>query len=127
MSFAATCWRFLTRQRAALVLRYCEDLSETGVAAALGTSPKAVRSLVSRGLINGRRPSRRRREPPGGGFRRDGIALCEPRSSSAHYGASEPPSRCVVRRFHTYPGCSAHQRFLVSTMSLGLHLDQHDD
>lgn len=38
------------RQRAALVLRYCEDLPETDVAEALGTSPKAVRSLVGRGL-----------------------------------------------------------------------------
>jgi RNA polymerase sigma factor (sigma-70 family) len=38
------------RQRAALVLRYCEDLSEKEVADALNTSPKAVRSLVGRGL-----------------------------------------------------------------------------
>lgn len=38
------------RQRAALVLRYCEDQSEADVADALGTSPKAVRSLVGRGL-----------------------------------------------------------------------------
>ncbi len=38
------------RQRAALVLRFCEDLPETEVAQALGTSPKAVRSLVGRGL-----------------------------------------------------------------------------
>lgn len=38
------------RQRAALVLRYCEDRSEADVAEALGTSPKAVRSLVGRGL-----------------------------------------------------------------------------
>lgn len=38
------------RQRAALVLRYCEDRSEADVAEALGTSEKAVRSLVGRGL-----------------------------------------------------------------------------
>lgn len=38
------------RQRAALVLRYCEDRSEDEVADALGTSGKAVRSLVGRGL-----------------------------------------------------------------------------
>lgn len=38
------------RQRAALVLRYCEDQGEADVADALGTSPKAVRSLVGRGL-----------------------------------------------------------------------------
>ncbi|HEX2058754.1 MAG TPA: sigma-70 family RNA polymerase sigma factor [Actinomycetota bacterium] len=38
------------RQRAALVLRYCEDQSEAEVAEALGTSSKAVRSLVGRGL-----------------------------------------------------------------------------
>ena len=38
------------RQRAALVLRYCEDLPEAEVAKALATSPKAVRSLVGRGL-----------------------------------------------------------------------------
>lgn len=42
--------RLPARQRAALVLRYCEDLSETDVADALGTSAKAVRSLVGRGL-----------------------------------------------------------------------------
>jgi RNA polymerase sigma factor (sigma-70 family) len=38
------------RQRAALVLRYCEDLGEAEVAEALGTTSKAVRSLVGRGL-----------------------------------------------------------------------------
>jgi RNA polymerase sigma factor (sigma-70 family) len=38
------------RQRAALVMRYCEDLPETEVATLLGTSPKGVRSLVGRGL-----------------------------------------------------------------------------
>jgi RNA polymerase sigma factor (sigma-70 family) len=38
------------RQRAALVMRYCEDLPEAEVAELLGTSPKAVRSLVGRGL-----------------------------------------------------------------------------
>ena len=38
------------RQRAAVVLRYCEDMPETEVAHAMGTSPKAVRSLVGRGL-----------------------------------------------------------------------------
>jgi RNA polymerase sigma-70 factor (sigma-E family) len=42
--------RLPARQRAALVLRYCEDLSEADVADTLGTSPKAVRSLVGRGL-----------------------------------------------------------------------------
>lgn len=46
------------RQRAALVLRYCEDWSEAEVADALATSTKAVRSLVGRGLStlrNGRK------------------------------------------------------------------------
>ena len=38
------------RQRAAVVLRYCEDLSEHDVADILHTSPKAVRSLVGRAL-----------------------------------------------------------------------------
>jgi RNA polymerase sigma factor (sigma-70 family) len=42
--------RLPRRQRAALVLRYCEDQSEAEVADALGTSAKAVRSLVGRGL-----------------------------------------------------------------------------
>ncbi|HEX2296078.1 MAG TPA: sigma-70 family RNA polymerase sigma factor [Actinomycetota bacterium] len=42
--------RLPVRQRAALVLRYCEDQSESDVADALGTSAKAVRSLVGRGL-----------------------------------------------------------------------------
>ena len=42
--------RLPLRQRAALVLRYCEDRSEAEVADALGTSAKAVRSLVGRGL-----------------------------------------------------------------------------
>jgi RNA polymerase sigma-70 factor (sigma-E family) len=37
------------RQRAALVLRFCEDLSEREVAEILRTTEKAVRSLVSRG------------------------------------------------------------------------------
>jgi RNA polymerase sigma-70 factor (sigma-E family) len=47
------------RQRAALVLRYCEDLSEEQVASLLGTSPKAVRSLVGRGLTTLRNSDRR--------------------------------------------------------------------
>ncbi|MDQ3962713.1 MAG: SigE family RNA polymerase sigma factor [Actinomycetota bacterium] len=38
------------RQRAALVLRYCEDLSEHDTAEILQTSIKAVKSLVTRGL-----------------------------------------------------------------------------
>lgn len=38
------------RQRAALVLRYCEDLPEQEVAEIMDTSAKAVRSLVGRGL-----------------------------------------------------------------------------
>lgn len=38
------------RQRAALVLRYCEDLSEHHTAEILQTSTKAVKSLVTRGL-----------------------------------------------------------------------------
>jgi RNA polymerase sigma-70 factor (sigma-E family) len=46
-------WRALgalpARQRAALVLRYYEDLSERDAAAALGCSLAAVKSLVARG------------------------------------------------------------------------------
>ena len=46
-------WRALgslpPRQRAALVLRYYEDLSERDAAEALGCSVAAVKSLVSRG------------------------------------------------------------------------------
>lgn len=38
------------RQRVALVLRYCEDLSEQQTAEALQITPKAVKSLVTRGL-----------------------------------------------------------------------------
>jgi RNA polymerase sigma factor (sigma-70 family) len=38
------------RQRAALVLRYCEDMSEQQTADVLGTSVKAVKGLVTRGL-----------------------------------------------------------------------------
>ena len=45
------CLRLLPpRQRAALVLRYLEDLSVEQVAAALGCSPVTVRSHTSRGL-----------------------------------------------------------------------------
>ena len=42
--------RLPERQRAALVLRYCEDLSEHQTAEILQTTPKAVKSLVTRGL-----------------------------------------------------------------------------
>jgi RNA polymerase sigma-70 factor (sigma-E family) len=38
------------RQRVALVLRYCEDLSENQTAEILQTSTKAVKSLITRGL-----------------------------------------------------------------------------
>ncbi len=46
-------WRLLAlppRQRAALVLRYYEDLSESEAAEILRCSPGAVKSLTSRGL-----------------------------------------------------------------------------
>jgi RNA polymerase sigma-70 factor (sigma-E family) len=43
------------RQRAAVVLRYYEDLSEEQVAEALGASRRAVNSLVSRALASLRR------------------------------------------------------------------------
>lgn len=43
------------RQRAALVLRYCEDLTENDTAQILQTSTKAVQSLVARGLATLRR------------------------------------------------------------------------
>ena len=38
------------RQRVALVLRYCEDLSEHQTAEIMQTTTKAVKSLVTRGL-----------------------------------------------------------------------------
>lgn len=38
------------RQQVALVVRYCVDLSENETAEIIGTTPKAVRSLVTRGL-----------------------------------------------------------------------------
>jgi len=38
------------RQRAAIVLRFYEDLSEYQTADAMGTSPEAVKALVSRGM-----------------------------------------------------------------------------
>jgi RNA polymerase sigma-70 factor (sigma-E family) len=38
------------KQRAALVMRYFDDLPEADVAAALGCRPASVRSLVSRGI-----------------------------------------------------------------------------
>jgi RNA polymerase sigma-70 factor (sigma-E family) len=47
-------WRAMrllpARQRAALVLRYYEDLSERQIADALGSSESAVKSLLTRGL-----------------------------------------------------------------------------
>lgn len=42
--------RLPERQRAALVLRYCEDLSAHQTAEILQTTEKAVKSLVTRGL-----------------------------------------------------------------------------
>lgn len=42
--------RLPERQRAVLVLRYCEDLTEHDTAEILQTSTKAVKSLVTRGL-----------------------------------------------------------------------------
>lgn len=47
------------RQRAAVVLRYCEDLSENETAEILHTSTKAVQSLVNRGLATLRREVKR--------------------------------------------------------------------
>jgi RNA polymerase sigma factor (sigma-70 family) len=42
--------RLPERQKTALVLRYCEDLSEQQTADVMQVSPKAVKSLVGRGL-----------------------------------------------------------------------------
>lgn len=42
--------RIAPRQRAALVLRYYDDLSETQTAEVLGCSVRTVKSLVSRGM-----------------------------------------------------------------------------
>lgn len=42
--------RLPARQKVALVLRYFEDMSEAQVADVMRTSPKAVKSLISRGL-----------------------------------------------------------------------------
>lgn len=42
--------RLPVRQRAAIVLRYYEDLTEADVAAAMGCSVTAARSLVARGM-----------------------------------------------------------------------------
>jgi RNA polymerase sigma factor (sigma-70 family) len=42
--------RLPQRQRAAIVLRYYEDLSEAQTAAALGCRQGTIKSLVSRGL-----------------------------------------------------------------------------
>ena len=39
-----------SRQRAALVLRFYEDLSEADIAVALGCRPGTVKSLLHRGL-----------------------------------------------------------------------------
>lgn len=47
---AAALRRLPHRQQAALVLRYCEDLSEQQTAEILDTSVKAVKGLVTRGL-----------------------------------------------------------------------------
>ncbi|MFJ6632579.1 SigE family RNA polymerase sigma factor [Streptomyces sp. NPDC091376] len=44
--------RLPARQRAAVVLRYFEDLTDTQAAAALGTRAATVRSQVTRGLAN---------------------------------------------------------------------------
>jgi RNA polymerase sigma-70 factor (sigma-E family) len=54
VSTSRTVWQLLgslpEKQRAAIVLRYFEDLPESDVAAALGCRPASVRSLVSRGI-----------------------------------------------------------------------------
>jgi RNA polymerase sigma-70 factor (sigma-E family) len=51
--------RLPARQRAALVLRYYEDLSEKQTAAAMGCSLRTVKSLVNRGLANLRQEGER--------------------------------------------------------------------
>jgi len=54
------------RQRAAVVLRYYEDLSEERVAETLRCSPRAVNSLVSRAMasLRARLGNERQEEPP---------------------------------------------------------------
>jgi RNA polymerase sigma-70 factor (sigma-E family) len=54
VSTSRTVWQLLgmlpQKQRAAVVMRYFDDLPEAEVAAALGCRPASVRSLVSRGI-----------------------------------------------------------------------------
>lgn len=54
VAISRTVWQLLgtlpQKQRAAIVLRYFDDLPEADVAAALGCRPVSVRSLVSRGI-----------------------------------------------------------------------------
>jgi RNA polymerase sigma-70 factor (sigma-E family) len=54
IAVSSTVWQLLAalpdRQRAALVMRYFDDVPEVDVAEALGCRPSSVRSLVSRGL-----------------------------------------------------------------------------
>lgn len=54
VAVSRTVWQLLgdlpERQRAAVVLRYFHDLSDTDVAEVLGCRPVSVRSLVSRGI-----------------------------------------------------------------------------
>ena len=62
-----TLWQALAtippRQRAALVLRYYEDCTESDIAAALNCRPATVRSLVARGLTTLRASELLRSEP----------------------------------------------------------------
>ncbi len=50
LAFIAGLQRLPPRQRAVLVLRYYEDLSEHQAAEVLGCSPRTVKSLVTRGI-----------------------------------------------------------------------------
>lgn len=62
-----TLWRALAtispRQRAALVLRFYEDCTESDIAAVLNCRPATVRSLVARGLATLRASELLRSEP----------------------------------------------------------------
>ncbi|WP_007515741.1 MULTISPECIES: SigE family RNA polymerase sigma factor [Pseudofrankia] len=94
------------RQRAVIVLRYLDDLSEADVAAALGCSVGSVKSHASRGLARLRENTHLAASAPGTAAAGPAHGAVPHRSTA---GRASTPTRATVTAADGDPGATANR------------------